>query len=198
MDLLIGTSNKGKLREYGEMLAPLNFRILSLKDVGLDGMDVEEPFETFTENAAHKAKAFAKASGLIALADDSGIAVDALDGRPGVYSARYAPGSDRDRYLKLLDELEGVPVERRGAQFVCVTSAAKPDGKTVSAEGVIEGVVAFAPGEELNGFGYDAVFIPDGFEVVFSAIPPAEKNRLSHRGIALRNLMPALERLANS
>lgn len=198
MDLLIGTSNKGKLREYGEMLAPLNFRILSLKDVGLDGMDVEEPYETFAENAAHKAKAFARTSGLIALADDSGIAVDALDGRPGVYSARYAPGSDRDRYLKLLGELEGVPVERRGAQFVCVTAAAKPDGETVSAEGVIEGTVAFAPGEELNGFGYDAVFIPDGFDVVFSAIPPAEKNRLSHRGIALRNLMPALERLAHS
>lgn len=198
MDLLIGTSNQGKLREFGEMLVSLPFRILSLKDVGLAGMDVEEPFDTFVGNAEHKAKAFAKASGLMALADDSGIAVDALDGRPGVYSARYAPGNDRDRYLKLLGELEGVPVERRGARFVAVVAAAKPDGETVSAEGVIEGKVAFAPGEELNGFGYDAVFIPNGFEVVFSALPPAEKNRLSHRGIGLKNLMPALERLANS
>ncbi|MBL8133213.1 MAG: RdgB/HAM1 family non-canonical purine NTP pyrophosphatase [Anaerolineae bacterium] len=197
-DLLIGTSNPGKLREYGEMLAALPLRLISLREVGLASFDLEEPYETFAENAIHKAQTFARLSGLPALADDSGLAVDALGGRPGVYSARYAPGSDADRYTKLLGELEGVPEAARTARFVCVIAAVKPDGAVISAEGTVEGRIAFAPGEVINGFGYDAVFIPQGFEIVFSALPPAEKNRLSHRGIALQRLMPALDRWVNS
>ncbi|MBK8027403.1 MAG: RdgB/HAM1 family non-canonical purine NTP pyrophosphatase [Chloroflexi bacterium] len=197
IDLLIGTSNAGKLREYGEMIGP-PFRLLNLRDVGLDSIDLEEPYDTFEENALHKARSFAIASNRIALADDSGLAVDALGGRPGVYSARYAPGSDADRYNKLLGELQDVPEAERTARFVCVVAASDPEGDTLSAEGIVEGRIAFAPGPVINGFGYDAVFIPQGYDVVFSALPPAVKNQLSHRGIALRELMKRLERWARS
>ncbi len=162
MDLLLGTSNPGKLREVGALLAELPVRLLSLRDVGLESLEIDEPYETFAENAAHKAKAYADASGLIAVADDSGLQVDALGGRPGVYSARYAPGSDRDRYLKLLGELEGVPDAERTARFVCIAAAFDPRGQVaISARGTVEGRIAQAPGEVINGFGYDAVFIPD-------------------------------------
>ncbi len=126
MDILLGTSNPGKLREVGALLAELPVRLLSLRDVGLESLEIDEPYETFTENAAHKAQAYASASGLIAVADDSGLQVDALGGRPGVYSARYAEGSDRDRYMKLLGELEGVPDAERTARFVCVAAAFDP------------------------------------------------------------------------
>lgn len=100
MDLLIGTSNPGKLREISACLDGLDLRFLSLRDVGLESLDIEEPFETFEANAEHKARAYAGASGLVALADDTGLVVDALGGRPGVYSARYASGADQNRYLK--------------------------------------------------------------------------------------------------
>lgn len=194
--LLIGTSNPGKLREYATLLAELPVRLLSLRDAGLDSLDVEEPFETFGENAAQKAKVYAKASGLLALADDTGLVVDALGGRPGVYSARYGGPTDRDRYLKLLGELETVPYGQRTARFVCVCAAADPSGERLeSARGTVEGWITRAPGEGTEGFGYDAVFVPDGYSVVLSAIPMAEKNRISHRGNAARALIPELRRL---
>ena len=194
--LLIGTSNPGKLREYAVLLADLPVRLLSLRDVGLESMDVEEPFETFEENAAQKAKVYAKASGLLALADDTGLAVDALGGRPGVYSARYGGPTDRDRYLKLLGEMEGVPDDQRTARFVCVCAAADPTGERLeSARGTVEGQIARAPGEGTEGFGYDAVFVPDGYNVVLSAVPMADKNSISHRGNAARALIPALRRM---
>jgi XTP/dITP diphosphohydrolase len=197
MDLLIGTSNPGKLREYNVILAEVpNLRLLNLRDVGLESLDIEEPFDTFAENAVHKAKAYAQASGLPAFADDSGIVVDALGGRPGVYSARYGGPTDRDRYIKLLGELQGVEAARRTARFVCIAALAEPSGSVATAEGVVEGKIAFAPGENLNGFGYDAVFIPDGYDAVFSTLPPREKNNISHRGRAAKGLIPALKRLA--
>lgn len=196
MDLLISTSNPGKLREYAILLADLGVNLLSPRDVGLADLDVEEPFETFAENAVHKARAYASASGMIALADDSGLEVDALGGRPGVYSARYGGPTDRDRYMKLLGEIEVVPDGERTARFVCVAAAADPRRDIVeTAAGYVEGVIAHAPGENLNGFGYDAVFIPDGYDRVFSALPMDEKNGISHRGRAVQALIPALRRL---
>lgn len=181
------------------MLANLPARIVSLRDVGLESMDVEEPYETFVENAIHKARVYAEASGLIAVADDSGLQVDALGGRPGVYSARYAEGSDRDRYMKLLGELEGIPDAERAARFVCIAAAFDPrGGQAVTGEGIVEGRIARAPGEGSNGFGYDDVFIPEGYETVFSNLPPAEKNVISHRGRAIQALIPALRRLLDS
>lgn len=196
MDLLISTSNAGKLREYAVLLADLDVNLLSPRDVGLEGLDVEEPYDTFEANATHKARAYAKASGLIALADDSGLEVDALGGRPGVYSARYGGPTDRDRYMKLLGEMENVPDGERTARFLCVVAAADPRRDFVeTAVGTVEGVIAHEPGENLNGFGYDAVFIADGYDRVFSALPMAEKNRISHRGRAVTALIPALREL---
>ncbi len=192
----MSTSNPGKLREYAVLLAGLGVNLLSPRDVGLAGLEVEEPFETFAENAAHKARAYAQASGLLAFADDSGVEVDALGGRPGVYSARYGGPTDHDRNMKLLGELASVPDGQRTARFVCIAAAADPRRDRVeTAAGTIEGVIAQQVGEQLNGFGYDAVFIPDGYDRVFSALPMEEKNRISHRGRAVRALLPALRRL---
>jgi len=196
MQLLIGTSNPGKLREYGLLLAPLSVRLLSLKDAGLESVDIEEPFDTYIENALHKARRYADLSGLPTLADDSGLSVDALDGRPGVYSARYAGGGDRDRYMKLLGELEGVPDEQRTARFTCVIALVFPADThpPVTTVGVVEGRIAHEPTEGGQvGFGYDFVFIPQGYAVAFSALPMNEKNHLSHRGIAIRAMMSHLE-----
>lgn len=196
MDILIGTSNPGKLREVGQILAELPVRLVSLKDAGLESLDVDEPYATFAENAILKAQTYAQASGLIAIADDSGLEVAALGGRPGVYSARYAAGSDRDRYMKLLGELEGIPDAERGARFVCVAAAIDPaSGQAITGEGIVEGRIARAPGAGSNGFGYDDVFIPAEYETVFSDLPPEVKNTISHRGRAIQALMPALRRL---
>jgi XTP/dITP diphosphohydrolase len=198
MDLLIGTTNPGKLREYAALLDGLPARLVSLRDVNLHSMDLDEPYETFAENALHKAAAYAQLSGLLALADDTGLVVDALDGRPGVYSARYAgPGAtDRDRVQKVLDELASVPAGQRSARFACVVAVVSPDGATrESAEGTVEGRIGFTPGQGSEGFGYDAIFIPDGYDVPLSDIPFATKNALSHRGAAARALLPALARI---
>ena len=195
MDLLIGTSNPGKLREISAYLSGLNLRFLSLRDAGLESLDIEEPFETFEANAEHKARAYAQASGLAALADDTGLVVDALGGRPGVYSARYASGADQNRYLKLLGELEGVPDERRTARFVCAMAVVDPRTHAVETRrGTVEGRIAQAPSSGTEGFGYDAVFIPNGYNVTLAEIPLAEKNGISHRGDALRQLIPVLDR----
>jgi XTP/dITP diphosphohydrolase len=199
MDLLVGTTNPGKLREYNVMLATLPLNVLSLRDVGLDALDVDETADTFAGNAEHKAQVYAQASGLYALADDSGLSVDALGGKPGVYSHRYAgpDANDEDRYRKLLGELEAVPDEARTARFVCVIALANPlTLDTVTTTGTVEGRIARAPGDHLGGFGYDPVFIPDGYEAVFSALPMEVKNSLSHRGNALRQMLPILQQIA--
>lgn len=197
--LLLGTSNPGKLREFSVLLADLRVRLVSLRDAGLESLEIDEPYETFEENAVHKAQAYAQASGLPAFADDSGLMVDALGGRPGVYSARYGGPTDRDRYMKLLGELESVPDDQRTARFVCVSAVVDPVRNVFeSAEGVVEGRIARAPGDPSGGFGYDAVFVPDGYEVVFSELPAGEKNHISHRGRATRGLIPALRRLLDS
>jgi XTP/dITP diphosphohydrolase len=198
MDLLIGTTNPGKLREYAALLDGLPVRLLSLRDVNLHSVDIEEPFETFEENALHKAAEYARLSGLLALADDTGLVVDALDGRPGVYSARYAgPGAtDRDRYQRILDEMADVPPDQRTARFVCVVAVVSPDAAIrEAAPGAVEGRIGFTPGQGREGFGYDAIFIPDGYAVPLSDIPFEEKNGLSHRGAAARALLPSLRQI---
>jgi non-canonical purine NTP pyrophosphatase (RdgB/HAM1 family) len=199
MDLLIGTSNPGKIREFGEILSELPLRLLSLRDVGLESMEIEEPFATYAENAAHKARAYAKESGLYALADDSGVEVDALGGRPGVYSARYGGPTDRDRNLKLLAEMKSVPDDERTARFVAVVAVANPETDTVEyGHGICEGTIAREICDGVGGFGYDAVFIPLGYDVCFSALPTGMKHTLSHRGNATRNLIPFLRRMEHT
>ena len=199
MDLLIGTGNAGKLGEFQELLDGVDLRLLSLKDVGLGDMDVAEDATTLEENAELKVKAYSQASSIVTLADDTGLFVDALDGRPGIYPARYGgPGlTPQQRRHKLLGELEEVPVEKRTARFACVIAVANPrSGETISVRGVCEGQIALAEEEGGSGFGYDAVFIPRGYTTTFSSIPLAEKNRISHRGLAAAMIIPILQRMA--
>ncbi len=187
--LLVATTNRGKLREYTAMLEDLPVTWLTLADVNLEKVDVEETGDTFAANALIKAQAYAVHSGLPTLADDSGLVVDALDGGPGVYSARYAPTS-AERNAKLLRAMEGVPLERRTARFVCVTALAIPDGVTVFAEGRIEGRIGYEL-RGANGFGYDPLFVIESGQTT-AELPPAEKNLISHRGRALAKLHPIL------
>lgn len=199
IDLLIGTSNPGKMREYGEILTEPPFRLLSLSDVGLHSLEIDEPYATYAENAAHKARAYAQASGLFALADDSGLEVDALGGRPGVYSARYGGPTDRDRNVKLLGELYSTPDAARTARFMCVVAVANPHSGAVDyGHGMCAGRIGHEICEASGGFGYDAVFIPNGYEVCFSALPPGVKHSLSHRGNAVRDLIPFLRQMAHT
>jgi XTP/dITP diphosphohydrolase len=199
MDLLIGTSNPGKLGEFQEMFAGLPLRLLSLKDVGLGDMEVAEDATTLEDNARLKAEAYAKASGLVTLADDTGLFVVALGGAPGVYPARYGgPGlTMAERRAKLMRELAGVADEERTARFECVIAVANPqDGDVQWVKGVAAGRIAQAEAEGTGGFGYDPIFIPHGYDQTFSQLPPEEKNRISHRGIAAALIVPILRAMA--
>ena len=193
--LLVGTNNPGKIREYEELLASLA-EILQITFPAREGMnlDVEESGETFEENARIKALAYAQASGLPCLADDSGLEVDALRGAPGVRSARYAGpnSSDVDRYRKLLDELANVPAGQRTARFRCVVALALPDGTVRTADGICEGEIGFAPRGE-HGFGYDPIFVVAGRGGhTMAQLPPEVKNEISHRARALMAIEPIL------
>jgi XTP/dITP diphosphohydrolase len=191
--LLVATSNPGKLIEVTEILAGFDLQLTSLADLGLT--PPEEPFETFQENAAAKAVACAARAKLWTLADDSGLCVDALGGRPGVHSARFAE-TDETRRRKLLDHLRGVPLERRGAHFQCAVALVSPDAQRIyRAEGRVEGSIAESP-RGTNGFGYDPLFLPrETPGRTLAELDSAEKNRLSHRGRALERLRPLLDRL---
>jgi XTP/dITP diphosphohydrolase len=187
--LLIATTNPGKVVEIRTVLADLAVTCIALADVGFSNMDVEETGDTFIANALLKAHAYSKASGLPTLADDSGISVDALDGAPGVYSARYGPDAAA-RNAKLLKVLTDVPHEQRTAHFVSVLAFVSRDGITVTTEGTVEGWVA-AESRGNNGFGYDPVFqLEDGRTM--AELPTVEKNTISHRGRALAKIHPIL------
>jgi XTP/dITP diphosphohydrolase len=204
--LLIATQNQGKVRELRRMLAGLPVQPVMPADVGLT-LDVDETGDTFEANAEQKARAFAEASGLPALADDSGLVVDALDGRPGVRSARYAglPRSDLRNLERLLEELREVPDVKRAARFVCVAVLAVPargpsfagvqPGGAESFRGTCEGRIGPKP-RGTDGFGYDPVFLPLGDARTFAELPAEEKDRISHRGQAMRGFVRLLaERL---
>jgi XTP/dITP diphosphohydrolase len=192
MELLIATHNLGKLREYQALLP--DYTLLGLSDVGLSALDVEESGSTFLENAALKAVQYARASGRITLSDDSGLCVDALDGAPGVLSARYGgPGlDDAERRAYLLAQMRSVPEGQRTARFVCVIALHDPrTGQTYAVEGVCEGRI-LTEERGTGGFGYDRLFVPDGFDLTYAEMPPAQKDALSHRGRAVQKLLPIL------
>ncbi len=193
--ILLATNNAGKVREMVALLADTPFAMVTPGDLGL-ALDPEETGDTFEANAALKARAFAEASGLPALADDSGIEVDALGGEPGVRSARYAgpEASDEDRVRYLLGKLEGVEWERRSARFRSVVALAHPDGEVKLFEGACEGVVAFEPRGD-KGFGYDPIFYIPTLDRHMAELDMDEKNRMSHRGQAVRK---AAEYLASA
>ncbi len=191
MKLLLATNNRGKRREWRALLAGLPVELLLPTEVGLT-LEVEEHGSTYAENALLKARAFAAASGLPSLADDSGLEVDALGGAPGIRSARYVSGSDEVRYQTLLAALSDVPEAQRTARFRCVAALVTPDGQEFLAEGVCEGRITFAP-QGSGGFGYDPIFWLPGYGCTMAELPPEEKDRISHRARAaqaLRALWP--------
>ena len=185
-DLLIATRNKGKYPEIVAGLKGLPFNFLSLNDVNaMYGFDVPETGLTFTENALLKAQGYGARANLLTIADDSGLEVDALNGKPGVKSARYAPGTDKDRYEKLLKELEDVPDERRTARFVSVIAIYDPmTFKTFRCEGVCGGSITHEPKGE-HGFGYDPIFHADELGARFAELTMEKKISADHRGKAL-------------
>jgi len=193
--LLVATNNPGKVQEYADLLNGLPVTLTSPAQEGLS-LEVDESGVTFAENAILKARAYAAASGLLTLADDSGLEVDALDGAPGVRSARYAGerASDEDRYRLLLRNLAGVPEKERTARFRCVVAVATPEGDVHTAEGRCEGLIGFEP-RGRHGFGYDPVFyMPDRGQTM-AELPPAVKNQISHRARAVQAALPVLRRL---
>ena len=186
--LLLGTRNAGKVREIELILGDVPWQIRSLHE--FDNVDIAaETADTYAENAIAKAQFYARATGLSALADDSGLEVEALGGAPGVFSARYAGDSatDADRRVLLLSQLAGVPAENRAARFVCVVAISEPDGRVLNvSEGTCSGRITFEPRGE-GGFGYDPLFVPDGFDQTFAELADSLKNRISHRARALLN-----------
>lgn len=191
-ELVVATRNPGKLREIASALQDLPIKILSLADFP-GAPEMEEDGRTFWENALKKARAISSYTGRHSLADDSGIMVDALQGAPGVYSARYAgqPADDEKNNRKLLAALAGLPPEKRGARFIAVMVVAAPDGRTLVAEGSCEGWILEAPRGNL-GFGYDPLFFYPPLQKTFSELPVEEKLKVSHRGQALRRLRETL------
>ena len=196
--LLLATSNRGKLAELRELLAGCGWELVSPAEIGLGPVSVVETGRSYLENATLKAVAHAAAAGIPALADDSGLEVDALGGRPGVLSARFGGpqvASDAERCALLLRQLEGVPGARRNARFRAVVVVALPGGRTFAREGTVEGRIAEAPRGE-NGFGYDPVFeLPDGRTM---AELGEKKQRISHRAHAIREIMGVLKELHDS
>jgi len=191
MRLVLATKNPGKVIEFERILA--EFGAKDLEVVGLDKFpeigDIEETGKTFEENALLKARTICKLTGLPALADDSGICVDALNGAPGLYSARYSGQGDAANNEKLLNELRDVPDEKRSAYFICVAAYVRPDGLEQVAEGRFYGsILRQVIGD--GGFGYDPLFKPEGMELSSAQLSAAEKDAISHRGKAMRAIAP--------
>ncbi|AET70634.1 non-canonical purine NTP pyrophosphatase, rdgB/HAM1 family [Desulfosporosinus orientis DSM 765] len=195
MKIILATQNKGKIRELQDLLVDEDIQVLSLKDI--EGWeDVEENGETFADNAMLKARAAVEKTGLIALADDSGLEVDALGGRPGVFSARFAgePKDDERNNNKLLQLLRDVPEDKRSARFRCALVVATPDGREFLTEGTVEGRI-LRERRGSDGFGYDPLFYVPDYSRTMAELTLAVKNKLSHRGQAFRKVIPILKSL---
>lgn len=190
--LIFATGNADKMKEIRMILADAGYEILSMKEAGID-VDIVEDGSTFEENAIIKAKAISKIAGCVVLADDSGLEVDAMGGAPGIYSARFE-GVDTPYSVKnkiIMDRLEGLPEEERTARFVCAIAAAWPDGRVITKRGIIEGRIAHKPAGD-NGFGYDPIFFVPEYGKTTAELDPEEKNKISHRGKALRMIKEVL------
>ena len=190
--IVLATRNQGKVRELADLLAPFQLAVLGLEAFP-DIAEIEETGSTFTENALIKAAAVSADTGLVAVADDSGLAVDVLNGAPGVYSARYSeapgrPATDESNVIKLLQALDGVSLERRNGRFCCCMAACAPDGASISAGGFWEGRIALSPSGD-NGFGYDPVFFDPGKGCTAAEMSREEKNSRSHRAKAVAALL---------
>ncbi|TGA99438.1 XTP/dITP diphosphatase [Sporolactobacillus shoreae] len=186
--VLIASNNQGKIREIKTLLADFHVEVRSLKDLGID-IDVPETGTTFQENAALKAETLSKKMNMITLADDSGLSVDAIGGEPGIFSARYSgPEKDSERNIdKLLGKLDGIPLEKRTAHFTCVLAFSRPGKPTRFAEGRCDGLITLER-HGSDGFGYDPVFLVPQEKLTFAEMGDEEKNTISHRALALRQL----------
>jgi len=198
MQLVLATKNKGKTLEIKSILSDLPIEIKSLLDFP-EIPDIKETGKTFEENALIKAKEVAKLTGLPALADDSGLAVDYLNGAPGIYSARYAgkDANDKKNNKKLLDALKGVPLESRGAAFVCVIALCLPKGNCYIKQGKCNGIISFSACGS-GGFGYDPIFFLPDYGKTVAELPLDVKNQISHRSQALRKIKSLLKELVSS
>lgn len=194
MQIIAATHNKGKMAEISALLKDHDIDIISWDDAGLGDLEIDENGKSCEENSFIKAKAICDLKGMPALADDTGLFVDALDGEPGIYAARYAGEqcSDKDNRAKLLKKLEGVPLEKRGASFVTVATIVYPDGRVLAARGECPGYIAEEEKGE-RGFGYDSIFVPEGHDKTFAELPADYKNSLSHRHKALTKLEEMLK-----
>lgn len=190
--LLIATRNRGKLREYAALFQNLNMQLYTLEDVGIE-TDIEETGTTFAENARLKAEGYMHMSGLPTLADDSGLEVAALNGEPGIYSARYGGVSGVAQLEYLLQKMEGIPFHERLARFVCVIALARPQGETKYVEGTVSGVIENEP-RGTGGFGYDPLFYVVDEDKTMAELPPERKNAISHRAMAAREACSVLAR----
>ncbi len=195
MELLFASSNPHKVKEVRAVMRSLGIDVIGLEDVGATGPEPEEDGKTFADNARIKAVYYASATGRWCLADDSGLEVDALDGEPGVHSARWAgagesrPDRDNANNKKLLEALAGLPGEQRTARFVCTMCLADPEGSVIAeTRGTFEGLIGDEPRGD-NGFGYDPLFILPERGCTSAELPPEEKNALSHRGEAVRRMV---------
>jgi len=196
-EVIVATQNRGKVREIKQVLKGLGLRILSLND--FSGVpQIEKDGKSFLENALKKARFYSRYFGRLTLADDSGLEVDVLKGQPGIYSARYTGegGSTRENNQKLLKEMEGIPLSKRGAQFKCVLAVVSPEGKEVVVEGSCRGRIGFKEVGK-KGFGYDPLFVIPSYGKTMAQLSIEEKNRISHRGKALRKLRKIIEGLRN-
>lgn len=188
LEIVIATRNRKKIEEIGRMLQGIQARLYSLED--FPGCpEIEEDADTFEGNAVKKEAAVASYAKKPAIADDSGLEVYALNGAPGVFSARYAGkgADDRKNLEKVLSEMEGIEDAKRGARFACVIALVLPDGRLETFKGIVEGIIGREP-RGFNGFGYDPVFYPQGFDRTFAEMKDEEKDKLSHRGAALKKL----------
>lgn len=190
--IIFATGNEGKMKEIRMILEELNCPVLSMREAGIEA-DIVEDGQTFEENAIIKARAIAQQTDSVVLADDSGLVIDYLNGEPGIYSARYL-GEDTSYRIKnqnLIDRLEGVPDEKRGARFVCAIVAVLPGGEILTERGSMEGRIGY---EEKggNGFGYDPIFYVPEYDCSAAELTPEQKNQISHRGKALQKIKEAL------
>lgn len=190
--LLLATNNAGKVREFRTLLQGIPFELVTPKEIGIN-IEVEETGNSYRENASLKARALAKASGLLALADDSGIEVDALNGEPGLHSARYAGenATDTERVNFLLNKIKDIPQAKRTAHYYCVIAIANPDGEVTFVDGECKGIITFQPVGE-KGFGYDPIFFFPELGKTMAELTPEVKNQISHRGKAAQKAIDIL------
>lgn len=195
--IIFATGNQDKMKEIREILADMDVEVVSMKEAGIHA-DIVEDGSTFEENATIKAKTICEMTGEITLADDSGLEIDYLNKEPGVYSARYM-GEDTSYDIKnqnLIDRLDGVPKEKRTARFVCAIAAVLPDGENLIARQTMEGYIGWEI-EGKNGFGYDPIFYLDEYGCSSASLTPQQKNEISHRGKALRDMKEQLKKVLN-